>query len=835
MSRFKPFAFGVVIILTVAGNDNTRASEVIPEAAWRRPMGLPLEDAGRPKASLAGSLLDDGYWQGAPVGGFGAGTLSRSYRGDFVRWHLKAGVHKYEPVSANQFAMFQKQDGSAPKAVVLCAGRPERNALAAWTWNYPVGAGEYHALYPKAWFVHKPLEGMPARVIIEQFSPLLPDNYRESSYPIAVFIAHLSNPSNKPVTVSMLFSWTNMVGWFRDFTTDFRGALNQGNVNAARSERLAGGEMMKGIVFDRARRGAVEEEWDGQFVIAAVDAPGIEISYLTTFNPRGTGAEVWQPFATDGRLPDSTLAWTSGGEPLAGAIAARVRLQAGESRSIPFVLAWDFPVIQFGGGAKWIRRYSEFFGDSGTNAWAVARTAIENAGLWSGLIDEWQKPYVEDASKPLWYRGMLWNELYAAADLGTVWARPKGSPSDAPWTFSTLECFDYPFYETLDVRFYGSMPIAEFWPEIEKGVMRAFAKTVPERHGDTLQWIWKTTTTGKIGFRLRKSRGAVPHDLGAPQEDPFVSINQFSWQNTDRWKDLNSKFVLLLWRAYVFSGLQDLDFLRDTWPAAKQALDYLGQFDKDGDGLPESEGFPDQTYDTWPVKGESAYVGGLFLAALRAAEHIAGRLGDVAAAEEYRAAFVKAQRSYIDKLWTGDYLRYDTGSEYRDSIMADQLAGQWYANLTGLGDVVPHEIRRRALETIFQNNVMRLQGGEMGAMNGVGKDSEILRGSEQAHEVWAGTTLGLAGLMLSEGLRDEAFKTAWGVYRVVYEKYGYWFRTPEAWDEQGQFRASMYMRPGSIWAMEMIPARLEKSRAVARLELGISIRTPETDPCLERR
>jgi len=38
----------------------------------------------------------------------------------------------------------------------------------------------------------------------------------------------------------------------------------------------------------------------------------------------------------------------------------------------------------------------------------------------------------------------------------------------------------------------------------------------------------------------------------------------------------------------------------------------------------------------------------------------------------------------------------------------------------------------------------------------------------------------------------------------VYERFGYWFRTPEAWDEHGQFRASMYMRPGSVWSMEML-------------------------------
>jgi len=43
------------------------------------------------------------------------------------------------------------------------------------------------------------------------------------------------------------------------------------------------------------------------------------------------------------------------------------------------------------------------------------------------------------------------------------------------------------------------------------------------------------------------------------------------------------------------------------------------------------------------------------------------------------------------------------------------------------------------------------------------------------------------------------FQTAWGIYHVSYETKGYWFRTPEAWDITGNYRASMYMRPASIW------------------------------------
>src|SRR5208282_3454596 len=80
-------------------------ADEIPKTAWRRPLGEPLSNPGVRKNKTD---IDDGYWQGAPVGGFGAGTFSRTYRGDFARWHIKSGVHKYVPVYANQFAMFQQ-------------------------------------------------------------------------------------------------------------------------------------------------------------------------------------------------------------------------------------------------------------------------------------------------------------------------------------------------------------------------------------------------------------------------------------------------------------------------------------------------------------------------------------------------------------------------------------------------------------------------------------------------------------------------------------------------------------------------------------------------------
>src|SRR5690348_5933983 len=126
--RFLSFFLTVLLVLTTV---SLWAGDAIPKAAWKRPLGQPLTNVGGRKPNLT-DMIDDGYWQGAPVGGFGAGTLSRTYRGDFSRWHVKSGVHKYQTVWANQFAMFQQQQGGEGVAQVLTAAHPDGGELSSW-------------------------------------------------------------------------------------------------------------------------------------------------------------------------------------------------------------------------------------------------------------------------------------------------------------------------------------------------------------------------------------------------------------------------------------------------------------------------------------------------------------------------------------------------------------------------------------------------------------------------------------------------------------------------------------------------------------------------------
>jgi non-lysosomal glucosylceramidase len=237
-----------------------------------------------------------------------------------------------------------------------------------------------------------------------------------------------------------------MGGWFRTYTHDFQGALNQGNQNHFRAEGAGPGHTMKGIVFDRNRGQESGDEWDGEFSIAVLESNGVEVSFQTEFLTAGNGQEVWAPFSKNGRLANSESSWVSASEKLGGAVAVRFTLQPGERKVVPMAIAWDFPVVEFGQGRKWNRRYTDFYETSERNWWAIARDGLLHGTEWSEAIDAWQAPYVKDESKPAWYRGMLFNELYTLSDGGTFWGRQAGSDPGVPATFALLECFDYAYY-----------------------------------------------------------------------------------------------------------------------------------------------------------------------------------------------------------------------------------------------------------------------------------------------------------------------------------------------------------------------------------------------------
>ena len=147
----KPFYF-FSILLTLLASSASLATTNIPTQAWSRDI-----NAG-------------GYIDGAPIGGFGAGTISWDFTGDYYLNRLNIGVSVFSTDANCHFYMYQKPSGQATVVKMLNAAT--------------LGSGEatYYALFPKAWVDYYGAV-FPLDAKVTQFSPITPNEYQNSSYP----------------------------------------------------------------------------------------------------------------------------------------------------------------------------------------------------------------------------------------------------------------------------------------------------------------------------------------------------------------------------------------------------------------------------------------------------------------------------------------------------------------------------------------------------------------------------------------------------------------------------------------------------------------------------
>ncbi|MBA2381450.1 MAG: glucosylceramidase, partial [Chloroflexi bacterium] len=722
-----------------------------------------------------------GEWAGVPIGGLGTGSIGRTFRGDFARWHLEVGKHRFAPSGVDGFAIHVGSAGAEPaRTTFLSALRP--GLLPDAIDELPPGRGTYHGLFPRAWQAFEP-EDLGIRVTGEQLTPVIARDLEASALPLGVYDWWVENPSAIARTVGILLTWEDP-------------AASQGIATSGSRHTEVRTDAGSGIVLHSATD--LPTGLRGTFAIAARAEPGVEITMRSGLDGAGL-ADSWTAFARDGRL-DGGIGGASvpPDGPLAVALAVTVELAPGERRRVRFALAWDLPMVEFGAGRRWWKRYTRAWGTTGTRAWDLATHALEQADRWRAAIVAWQAPALDDPERPAWYKAALFNELYFLVDGGTFWEGGEvgGPPSepDDPGRFALVECLDYPFYDTVDVDFYASFAVLELFPELEARGIRDLLAVVPV--GDPA--IVTIEATGQPA--VRKAPWAVPHDVGGPADDPFYRPNWYRYQDVNVWLDLGPKLVLQVWRDVLLGG--DDDLVREALPTLERVMAGIEAADLDGDGLPEHGGIPDQTYDTWPMTGPSAYGGSLYLAALAAMEAMHLRVGDGESTIREADLRSRATAAFERRLWRGTHYAYDDGAAISsESVMADQLAGQWYADVTGLGDLVAPERTVAALRTIHELNVVAFGDGLMGAVNGMRLDGTVDASSEQSAEVWVGTTYAVAAFMIGRGLVDEGWETARGAAAVTYER-GLWFRTPEAYDRRGNFRASLYLRPLAIWAIE---------------------------------
>ncbi|XP_045879389.1 non-lysosomal glucosylceramidase isoform X2 [Meles meles] len=738
---------------------------------------------------------------GCPLGGIGGGTITRGWRGQFCRWQLNPGMYQHRTVIADQFTVCLRREGKTVYQQVLSVERP--SALHSWNWGLCGYFAFYHALYPRAWTVYQ-LPGQNVTLTCRQITPILPHDYQDSSLPVGVFVWDVENEGDEALDVSIMFSMRNGLG----VGDDAPGGLWNEPFCLERD-----GETVQGLLLHHPT-----PPNPYTMAVAARLTADTTVTHITAFDPDSTGQQVWQDLLQDGQLdsPAGQSTPSQKGVGIAGAVCVTGKLPPRGQCRLEFSLAWDMPRIMFGAkGQVYYRRYTRFFGRDGNAAPSLSHYALCRYVDWEEKISAWQSPVLDDRSLPAWYKSALFNELYFLADGGTVWLEvPEDSLPDELvgsmcqlrpilreyGRFGYLEGQEYRMYNTYDVHFYASFALVMLWPKLELSLQYDMALATLREDLTRRQYLM----SGVIA--PVKRRNVIPHDIGDPDDEPWLRINAYVIHDTADWKDLNLKFVLQVYRDYHLTG--DQGFLRDMWPVCLAVMESEMKFDKDQDGLIENGGYADQTYDGWITTGPSAYCGGLWLAAVAVVVQMAVLCGAKDVQDKFSSILRRGQEAYERLLWNGRYYNYDCSPQPQScSIMSDQCAGQWFLRASGLGEgdteVFPTRHVVCALQTIFEFNVRAFAGGAMGAVNGMQPHGVPDRSSVQSDEVWVGVVYGLAATMIQEGLTSEGFQTAEGCYRTVWERLGLAFQTPEAYCQQRVFRSLAYMRPLSIWAMQL--------------------------------
>ncbi len=733
-------------------------SATIPSQAWNRDVGA------------------TGYKDGAPIGGFGAGTITWKYDGIFYKDRLKIGHVGSGLESDNiaftddataRFYLYQKTSG---------AGTATVRKLDAAT----LGAGQakYYSLFPMSWVDYYGTL-FDVKATVTQFSPIIPNDYQRVSYPMGIYEWEITNPSaTQSYDASIMLTWNN------DYSGVSATAVTNGN--------------FKGIVLHRTGTGAPTLETEGEFALGSINGNGVTVTVASST----TAANLVTDFTTDGKLSGTTGANTI------GAVSFAVTLAPGETIRVPIVLAWDIPIYQVGTGDKWWKRFTRYFGRTGRNAWAMIQEALTNHASWESQIDSWQSGILSNPDYPNWMKSMVFNELYIYFTGGTVWeAGGASGQADEDSTpegdmFSHLESYIYPFYGTSDVRFYGSWALFMNWPDIDKQAVKQFCDSVQNTRSDRAPG--EGTTAHDLGGIYAYNPPGNTCVLNGTQGQWYLFDiwNCYRWRSACDWKDLNSKLVLMVYRDWKLSGSTDTAFLNYCYNPVKIAMAKVKSQDTDGKGLPNSTGI-DQTYDDMDLTGDTAYCGSLFLSACLAAKELAIAAGDITAANTYQAWFDLAAPNFENQLWTGSYYKIDTGSTNTMRIMSDQLCGQWYADAVGLPDIVVNTRAARAYQTIYDNNFMKFGGGAHGVVNVMLDNGTIDTSTVQTNECWVGTSWGDVAGMIHMGMLTQADAIGQSIYNTIWNTSQLWFRTPEAWKVGvTNQRAYYYMRGTTVWAVK---------------------------------
>ena len=532
----------------------------------------------------------------------------------------------------------------------------------------------------------------PVQASVEVFNPLVPGDEEVSSLPIAIVRVTLESILDQVLECSVMLSAEALLGHARR-----RQGLPSRPVATERSEPGLVGYLLS----DEALEGDLEESGT---IAAAVLGDGAWAGPSWGIGKWNQGlGTMWRGYIETGEPRaglfgvESGAVGTSGAPGIAGTLGAKRDLAPGERVEVDFLLGWHFPnrrswvwgaaaacrCRRAGDGRQFLhqglrRCLGRRAGPSPPGARAQRATEGFVSSFWSSDLS----PVVKEAA--LFNLSTLRSQtFFRSADGNPLgW---EGCLDDAGSCLGS--CTHVWNYELATPFLFGSM-----------------ARQMRE-----LEYLHATAPDGAMSFRI-----GLP--LSKAQEHSLVAADgQFGC-------------VVKLYREWRLSG--DDEWLRQLWPACRRSLEFAwieGGWDADRDGL--AEGAQHNTMDI-EYFGPNPEVQSWYLAALAAATEMARAVGDAEFSQTCHEVFISGAASTESLLFNGQYyqqkvmppgdfsrvapqLRHtNMGAEdpdtpefqVEDGCLTDQLLGDTYGRLVGLGPVLDTEHVAVALESIHRLN-----------------------------------------------------------------------------------------------------------------------------------
>ena len=659
----------------------------------------------------------------------------------------------------------------------------------------------FEAAYPLGQVVLADTD-VPVDVRIKAWNPFIPTDADRSSIPVAALSFVLTNKTDKPVEVAVCGNLENFIGQDGSvvvddrINTDVQGGAK--NVNIWREDATVRGLFMQtqGIAPDA-------EQW-GTLALTTTATRGV--SYRTAWADLNWGdslLDYWDDFSADGALDERSDVVDN---PI-GSLAVKLTLPPRATKAIPFLLSWHFPnrlgwgvsnepSLSYGTGLRdKPDRAGNFYTTRYADAWDVAqRTAPQLATLerdtlaFVSAITQSDLPKVVQEAA-LYNASTLRTQTTFRIESGHLMGwEGCGDKAGCCWG----SCTHVWNYEQATAFLFGDL-----------------AKTMRE-----VEFLHATRSDGLMAFRA---------DLALSRATEWVNAAA----------DGQMGCLMKLYREWQLSG--DDDLLRALWPHAKRALQFCwrpGGWDADEDGV--MEGCQHNTMDV-EYYGPNPQMGTWYLGALRSMEEMARYLGEGEFAEKCSRLFEQGSEWMDAQLFNGEYYEHEVRPpQPNDLIMdglrvgmgalniqepdlqlgagclVDQLVGQCFAHVCGLGYLLDMNKVRKTLRAIIKFNFKRGFNGHFNHLRSfvLGDESALLMASYPRgqrpkrpfpyyNEVMTGFEYTAAVHMLYEGQTAAGLK----VIKAIRQRYDGQKRNPFDEAECGHHYARAMAAWGGILAL----------------------------------